>query len=120
MQITVYHNPRCSKSRATLELLAERGLAVTVVEYLKEPPNAATVHKLAEALGRPARDLVRTGQDEWKATGLDIGDADDASLFDAIAAEPILLQRPIVVVDDGATTRARIGRPPEDVLEILP
>ena len=120
MQTTVYHNPRCSKSRATLQLLADRGVAATVVEYLKEPPNAATLGKLAEALDRPARDLVRTGQAEWKALGLDIDTANEADLFEAIATEPILLQRPIVVVDDGAATRARIGRPPEDVLEILP
>ncbi|NKI34995.1 arsenate reductase (glutaredoxin) [Wenzhouxiangella sp. XN79A] len=120
MQVTVYHNPRCSKSRATLKLLAERGLEPTIVDYLRTPPNSATLEKLAEALDRPARDLVRTGQAEWARTGLDIDAADDAELFDAIAAEPILLQRPIVVVDDGALTRARIGRPPEDVEAILP
>jgi arsenate reductase len=120
MQITVYHNPRCSKSRATLQLLEARGLRPVVVEYLKTPPNAATLEKLRDALDRPASDLVRTGQDEWTSLGLDIDEVGDEQLFEAIAAEPILLERPIVVVDDGARTRARIGRPPETVLEILP
>jgi arsenate reductase len=120
MQITVYHNPRCSKSRATLQLLADRGLSPHVVEYLKTPPNTATLEKLRDALDRPARDLVRTGQDEWKHLGLDIDAARDEDLFEAIAAEPILLQRPIVVVEQPSGTRARIGRPPEDVLDILP
>ncbi len=119
MQITVYHNPRCSKSRTTLQLLQARDLRPVVVEYLNTPPNAATLEKLRDALDRPARDLVRTGQAEFKALDLDIDKASDAQLFEAIATEPVLLQRPIVVVDDGARTRARIGRPPEDVLEIL-
>lgn len=116
MQVTVYHNPRCSKSRATLALVQERGIEPEVVEYLKSPPDRATLRGLVDALARPARDLVRTGQDEWKALGLDIDTADDDTLIGAIADQPVLLERPIVVVG----TRARIGRPPEDVLEILP
>lgn len=120
MQVTVYHNPRCSKSRATLALLEERGVETRIVEYLKTPPNTATLEKLSAALDCPARDMVRTGQEEWKALGLEIDAASDQQLFEAIAAEPILLERPIVVVDAGASTRARIGRPPENVLEILP
>ncbi len=120
MQVTVYHNPRCSKSRATLELLLQRGIEPIVVEYLKSPPNAATLEKLHAALDAPAAEMVRTGQQEWASSGLEIETASDAELFAAIADQPILLQRPLVVVDDEATTRARIGRPPERVLEILP
>ena len=120
MQVTVYHNPRCSKSRKTLELLEQRGVEPHVVEYLKTPPNAATLEKRHAALDAPATEMVRTGQAEWSETGLDIGTASETDLFAAIAEHPILLQRPLVVVDDGATTRARIGRPPERVLEILP
>ena len=120
MQVTVYHNPRCSKSRATLALLEQNGIESTIVEYLKTPPDTATLETLCAALDRPARDLVRTGQQEWKSLGLDLDSATDQQLFEAIAAEPILLERPIVLVDTGTSTRARIGRPPEDVLEILP
>lgn len=120
MPITVYHNPRCSKSRATVALLEERGLTPTIVEYLKTPLTLSSLAAIRDALARPARDLVRTGQDEWKAFGLDIDTAGDEDLLAAIAAEPILLQRPIVVVEQASGTRARIGRPPEDILDILP
>lgn len=120
MPITVYHNPRCSKSRATVALLEERGLTPTIVEYLKTPPTISSLARILDALERPARDLVRTGQDEWKALGLDIDAASDEELLAAIAADPILLQRPIVVVEQPSGTRARIGRPPEDILDILP
>jgi arsenate reductase len=120
MPITVYHNPRCSKSRATLALLEERGLQPTIVHYLETPPDAATLASIRDAVGRPTRELVRTGQDEWSAAGLDIESASEAELLAAIAAAPILLQRPILVVEDEAGTRARIGRPPEAVLDILP
>lgn len=119
MAITVYHNPRCSKSRATLALLEKHGVEPVVIKYLETPPDAPTLRTILSALDRPARDLVRTGQDEWKTIGLDIDAAGDHELLAAIVQDPILLQRPIVVVDDDAGIRARIGRPPEDVLDIL-
>ncbi|MDT8448731.1 MAG: arsenate reductase (glutaredoxin) [Wenzhouxiangellaceae bacterium] len=115
MQVTVYHNPRCSKSRATLDLLEERGIVPTVVRYLDTPPTPSTLARLAAMLGVPAREMVRTGEAAWRELGLDIDAVDDATLFGLMSEHPILIQRPIVV----AGARARIGRPPENVLEIL-
>lgn len=115
MTAIIYHNPRCSKSRQTLTLLQERGLAVDIVEYLKTPPDATTLRRLLQALGMPARDVIRRSEDEYVALGLADHLDDDAALIDAIAANPVLLERPIVLV--GA--RAAIGRPPERVLSLL-
>jgi arsenate reductase len=114
MKATIYHNPRCSKSRAALALLAEHGADVTVVEYLKTPPSPKELRELLTKLGRPARDIVRSGEPEFKAAGIGL-DAGEDTLIELIAAHPKLLQRPIVVVGGSA----RIGRPPEDVLELL-
>lgn len=116
MQVTIYHNPRCSKSRATLQLLADRGVEPRVVEYLKTPPSAPELAELARALGTDARSLLRTGEAEYAELELADASLDDAAIFDTIATHPKLLQRPIVVADG----QARIGRPPERVLEILP
>jgi arsenate reductase len=114
--LTLYHNPRCSKSRAALELLESRGLTPTVVRYLETPPDADQLRALLAKLGIPARQLLRTGEDEYKQ--LNLGDAhlDDASLIAAMAAHPKLIERPILVAGD----RAVIGRPPENVLALLP
>lgn len=116
MQVTIYHNPRCSKSRQTLTLLEERGLKPTVIEYLKTPPDYDTLAALLARLRIPARDLVRSNEKEFRELGLDARQLDDEALLKAMAQHPRLIQRPIVVVGD----RARIGRPPEAVLEILP
>ena len=111
--VTLYHNPRCSKSRQTLALLEENNVDLNIIEYLKNPLNADQIKAVAEKLGVPVRDITRTGEAEYKEQLLD--DASDDQLAEAIAATPILMQRPIVV--HGST--ARIGRPPESVLEIL-
>ena len=111
--VTLYHNPRCSKSRQTLALLEENDVDLTTIEYLKNPLNADQIKSVAEKLGIPVRDITRTGETEYQEQLLD--DASDDQLAEAIAATPILMQRPIVV--HGST--ARIGRPPESVLEIL-
>ena len=111
-EITLYHNPRCSKSRQTLALLEEQALNPTVVLYLQTPPDAATLAKITEMLGVSAHDIIRTGESEYQA---DMANWSDEALFSAIVETPILMQRPIVV----ANGQARIGRPPESVLEIL-
>lgn len=114
MKARIYHNPGCSKSRATLALLEARGVDVDVIEYLRAPPTAAELRELLAKLGLPARDIVRSGETEFKASGVGLNAGDDA-LLALIAAHPKLLQRPIVVVADAA----RIGRPPENVLDLL-
>jgi len=115
-QLTLFHNPRCSKSRGALELLEARGLAPTIVRYLETPPSAAELQALLGKLGIGARQLLRTGEDEYKALGLDDPQLSDAQLVEAMAAHPKLIERPILVAGD----KAVIGRPPEKVLEILP
>jgi arsenate reductase (glutaredoxin) len=117
MSITIYHNPRCSKSRKTLQLLREAGVETTVVEYLETPPDGGTILHLAALLRMPVADLVRTGEDDYRhATDLP-EPTDDAALADWIAAHPRVLQRPIVVA--ATADRAVIGRPPENVLELV-
>ena len=114
METRIYHNPRCSKSRATLALLETEGIAVEVIEYLKTPPDLETLEALLARLGCPAADIVRSNEAEFAATGLS-KDADDAALLRAIVEYPKLLERPIVVHGE----KARIGRPPEAVLELF-
>ncbi|MGB0919714.1 MAG: arsenate reductase (glutaredoxin) [Alphaproteobacteria bacterium] len=114
MSVTIYHNPRCSKSRQTLALLEENGVTPDVVLYLETSPDADEINALKAKLGLDdIRQMMRTKEDTYKELGL--GDADEAALIDAMAANPILIERPIVVKGD----KARIGRPPEQVLEIL-
>ena len=113
MSITIYHNPRCSKSRATLALLHEHGHSPEIIEYLKSPPDSSTLRGLANKLGLHLSDMVRTGEQEFKDNNLT--NANDDALVAAISEHPILLQRPSVVAGD----RAAIGRPPESVLDIL-
>ena len=113
MAMTFYHNPRCGKSRAALELLRAKDVSVRVVEYLKSPPDIATVTSLADMLGG-ARAIVREGEPAYREAGLDQASSDKA-LLDAIVRHPILLQRPILVRDG----KAAIGRPPEAVLALL-
>jgi arsenate reductase (glutaredoxin) len=116
MAVTIYHNPRCSKSRETLALLEARGISPRVIEYLKTPPDRATIAALLRKLGISARELVRRKEAEFVTLGLDAPGVTEDALIDAMASHPRLIERPIVVVD----RRARIGRPPEAVLEILP
>lgn len=112
---TLYHNPRCSKSRATLELLEEKGLKPRVVEYLKTPPDAATLEKILDMLGMEPRELMRKKEDEYQALGLDDPGLSHDQLIRAMVEHPKLIERPILVKDG----KAAIGRPPEDVLELL-
>ena len=114
--LTLYHNPRCSKSRGALELLQARGLAPTVVRYLETPLDAAQLEALLGKLGISARQLLRTGEDEYKTLNLADASLSDPQLIAAIAAHPKLMERPILETAD----KAIIGRPPENVLEILP
>ena len=114
--LTLYHNPRCSKSRGALELLEARGLTPTVVRYLETPLSAAQLRDLLAKLNISARQLLRSGEDEYKALNLADSGLTDAKLIDAMAAHPKLIERPILVAGD----KAVIGRPPEKVLEILP
>jgi len=114
--LTLYHNPRCSKSRGALELLEARGLTPTIVRYLETPLDAAQLRSLLGKLGLEARQLLRTGEDEYKALNLADPSLGDEQLIAAMAAHPKLIERPILVVGN----KAVIGRPPENVLEILP
>ena len=115
MSVTIYHNPRCSKSRQTLSLLEERGIAPETVLYLETPPDAAAIAGLVGMLGLDsARGLMRTKEAVYRDLGLK-DETDEAALIRAMAENPILIERPIVV----AGGRARLGRPPEQVLEIL-
>ncbi|AUA34134.1 arsenate reductase (glutaredoxin) [Pseudomonas sp. SGAir0191] len=114
--LTLYHNPRCSKSRGALELLEARGLAPTVVRYLETPPDVDTLKVLLDKLGIPPRQLLRTGEDDYAQLNLADPTLSDAQLIDAMATHPKLIERPILVAGD----KAVIGRPPENILEILP
>ncbi len=113
MTVTIYHNPRCSKSRATLSLLQDKGVEPTVVEYLKTPPNAAELQRILGLLGKSPRDILR--KKEAKEAGLDDPAISDADLIEKMAANPQVIERPIVV----AGGKAALGRPPESVLDIL-
>lgn len=112
---TLWHNPRCSKSRAALELLRERGIEPAIVEYLKTPPNAAEVEAVALKLGEPVKTMMRTAEAEYAELGLDERGVSDAALYAAMAGHPRLIQRPILIAGE----RAVVGRPPERVLELL-
>ena len=115
MHTTIYHNPRCSKSRQTLALLEERGISPRVVDYLKTPPSAAELRAILKKLGLRPRDLMRKGEPRYAELGLKDCDADDDTLIALMVANPILIERPIVV----SGGKAALGRPPESVLEIL-
>ncbi|CAI8938900.1 putative oxidoreductase YfgD [Pseudomonas sp. IT-347P] len=114
--LTLYHNPRCSKSRGALELLEARGLTPNVVRYLETPLNAAQIKALLGKLGISVRQLLRSGEDEYKMLQLADESLSEAQLIDAIAQHPKLMERPILEVGD----KAVIGRPPENILELLP
>ena len=115
MSVTIYHNPRCSKSRATLQLLKEKGIEPTIIEYLKTPPSAEQLDAILRKLDREPRQLMRTKEAEYKEAGLDDETLDRTALIQAMVDHPKLIERPIVLAND----KAAIGRPPENVLEIL-
>lgn len=114
--LTFYHNPRCSKSREALELIEARGQQPRIVRYLETPPNATELQELLGKLGISARQLLRSGEDEYKSLNLSDPSLGEAALIEAMTGHPKLIERPILVVGQ----RAVIGRPPETVLEILP
>lgn len=112
---TIYHNPRCSKSRQTLALLEENGIKPQVIHYLETPPDVPTLRTLVKKLGlKRAHDLLRSQEAEYREAGLN-ADADDDTVLAAIAAHPKLLERPVVVKDN----KAVLGRPPENVLALI-
>jgi len=113
--VTIYHNPRCSKSRNTLALLEENGVSPEIVLYLETPPGEAQIRDLLGKLGISAAELVRKGEDAYKENNLKNPDLTDAELIQAMVEHPKLIQRPIVI--NGG--KAALGRPPEQVLEIL-
>ncbi len=115
MPMRLFHNPRCSKSREALALLRERGVEPQVVEYLKQPPTAAEIDALLKQLGLEPRQLMRKGEAVYRELDLDAPALTRAALIDAMARNPILIERPIA--SDGK--RAVLGRPPEKVLELL-
>jgi len=111
----IYHNPRCSKSRETLQLLNDRGVEPEIIEYLENPPNSQELRRVVELLGVRVRDLVRTTESIYQEVGLDDDNLSDDELIEAICENPALLQRPIVI----SGNRAVIGRPPSRILEII-
>lgn len=115
MTVTIYHNPRCSKSRATLALLEEKGVTPDVVLYLETPPSAEELDKILKALGKEPREVMRTKEEPYKALSLADDSLSREALIKAMVDNPILIERPIVVKG----SKAAIGRPPESVLEIF-
>lgn len=115
MTVTIMHNPRCSKSRQTLSLLREKGVEPKIVEYLETPPNADEFKAILSKLGLGPRDVIRRGENIYKDLELADPDLSDEALVTAMVANPILIERPIVVNGD----KAAIGRPPENVLQIF-
>jgi arsenate reductase len=111
----ILHNPRCSKSRATLALLREHGIEPDVVRYLETPPDAAELGRILDVLGMQPRDLMRSGESVYAELGLGDASLTREQLIAAMVEHPVLIQRPIVLQDE----RAAIGRPPEAVLDIL-
>ncbi|GIX30286.1 MAG: arsenate reductase [Porticoccaceae bacterium] len=113
--VTLYHNPRCSKSRAALALLRERGIEPEVVLYLETPPDEETLTQLLAKLGMAPRELLRKGEPEYRELGLADPGLSDEEIVRCMVRHPRLIERPIAVAGD----RAVVGRPPERVLEIL-
>ncbi len=111
----IFHNPRCSKSRQTLELLTDRGIEPTIIRYLETPPTEAELDRILTQLGVEPRKLMRTKEKEYKELGLDQPELSRAQLIAAMVATPKLIERPIVL----ANGKAAVGRPPENVLSIL-
>ena len=114
-KVTIYHNPRCSKSRQTLALLQEQDIDPVVIDYQKTPPNKQQLNEMLDMLGLEPRDFMRTHEAEYKTAGLADESLSRDDLINAMLEHPILIQRPVVLTNG----KAAIGRPPEQVLEIL-
>lgn len=115
-KITIYHNPRCSKSRQSLALLTEKGIKPNIILYLEQPPSIQTLQQLAKQLDLPVAEMMRKKEAQFKECQLDHTDTTDQQRLAAMHEFPILIERPIIVVDD----RAVIGRPPSRIEELLP
>jgi arsenate reductase (glutaredoxin) len=115
MTVVCYHNPRCGKSRQTLELLRQKGIEPEIIEYLKTPPTAEELDDILKKLGMEPRELMRKKESEYKANALDNPSLDRMALINTMIANPILIERPIVLANE----KAALGRPPENVLSIL-
>jgi arsenate reductase len=115
MSVKIFHNPRCSKSRQTLQLLKDQGVEVEIIEYLKTPPSTSELDDILQKLERQPRDLMRKKEVEYKEAGMDNLDLDRDALIKGMVDNPRLIERPIVL----ANNKAAVGRPPEDVLLIL-
>ena len=115
MSITIYHNPKCSKSRQTLKLLEEQATGIDVIEYLKNPPTVKKLKEILSLLKIPPRELMRKKETEYKELMLSNSNLSDDDLIDSMVNHPILIERPIVL----ANGKAELGRPPENVLNIL-
>ena len=115
MTVTIYHNPRCSKSRQTLQLLQDNGVEPEIIEYLKTPPSAEELDDILQKLNMQPRDLMRKNEAEYKETGMNNDSLDRQALINGMVATPKLIERPIVL----ANGKAAVGRPPENVLTIL-
>ena len=114
-EITIWHNPRCSKSRQTLALLEENGAEVNIRRYLDDPPDEATLREVLARLDIAPRDLLRKGEKIYKELGLKDQTLSDIALIEAMVNHPILIERPVVITDKAAA----IGRPPSNVLDLL-
>ncbi|MDB6063343.1 MAG: arsC 2 [Verrucomicrobiaceae bacterium] len=112
---SIYHNPRCSKSRQTLLLLEQHGITPEIVLYLEQPPSKNQLKTLLRKLGLSARELLRSGEDEYRTLNLGDQSLSEDALLDAMHTHPKLIERPIVVHGE----RAIIGRPPESILELI-
>lgn len=115
MNVVIYHNPRCSKSRQTLQLLRDRGIEPQVIEYLKHPPGKAKLREILKLLGMKPAELLRTKESTYREAGLERSNITEDQLISAMIEHPVLMERPIVL----ANGKAALGRPPEKVLEIL-
>jgi len=115
MNVKIYHNPRCGKSRQTLQLIKDQGIEPEIIEYLKTPPSAEELDVILQKLGMEPRDLIRKNETEYKANGLHDEALDRQALIKGMISHPILIERPIVIAND----KVAIGRPPEHVLSIL-
>ena len=113
--IVIWHNPRCSKSRKTMQLLTDAGIQPKVIEYLNTPPEASEIKRVLGFLGIAPKALVRTKEAAFKNNGLGASGVSDDTLVAAMAAHPILIERPVVIKGD----KAVIGRPPENVIALL-
>lgn len=115
MTTQIFHNPRCSKSRQTLQLLNDNNQDAEIIEYLKTPPTAKQLKEIISMLGITPRQLLRKGEAEYKQAGLDNMELTDKQIIDAMVQYPKLIERPIVIKDG----KAKLGRPPEQILDII-